>query len=330
MICFVILSHREPGQVIRLVRRLADDAGSAVLVHHDQSATPLERSELRGAGRVELVRFRRGIRWGTWDLVDVTLRCLRWAYDRVPFDWLVLLSGQDYPLVSPPQIEAFFAGVPVDAYTYGVPVQPRPVTGWRPSVEGSSTRRYFYRYHVVPRLRVGTTGRTGQALRLAGMVITAAQPWVVFEPFPDGRLHIGFRRVRTPFSEDYICYKGSQWFAASRQAVAALLQQISTGALVDYYRRCLIPDESFVQTALLNTPSLTVSNTDLWFTRWQPNAYHPDILTAADVDDALASGKLFARKFDVALDAEALDRIDRRLGTSSIADVGPGPGIRRS
>jgi hypothetical protein len=44
------------------------------------------------------------------------------------------------------------------------------------------------------------------------------------------------------------------------------------------------------------------------------------------VDQVLVSGKLFARKFDVALEAEALDRIDRCLGSSSTADVSPGQG----
>ena len=134
------------------------------------------------------------------------------------------------------------------------------------------------------------------------------------EPFPDGAIRIGLRRFRTPFSKGATCFKGSQWFAASQKAVQTLIRQTR---LVKYYRRSLIPDESFVQTVLLNTPELRVCNADLWFTRWQRDADHPDVLTADDVPDAIASGKLFARKFDIGTDAVALDRIDKHIGSSA-------------
>jgi hypothetical protein len=310
MICYVILSHRQPRQIVRLVQTLAQSAESAVVVHHDQSVTRLRRDEFRSSARVQLLGFRRGIRWGTWDLVEVMLRCLRWAYDNIAFDWIVLLSGQDYPITSPGEIERFFARTRIDAYSFGVPVHPRPATGWHTSTQGLITRRYFYRHYEIPGLRIGTAGRTSHMVRFGARLLTARQPWLAIEPFPDGAVRVGLRRFRTPFSKGITCFKGSQWFAASRNAVHTLLGQAH---LVGYYRRCLIPDESFVQTVLLNAPALRVCNDDLWFTRWQPGAYHPAVLTVDDVADALASGKLFARKFDVGLDALALDRIDQYI-----------------
>jgi hypothetical protein len=269
---------------------------------------------LGDTAQIHLVGFQQRIRWGTWDLVEVMLHCLRWAYDNIGFDWVVLLSGQDYPLTSPAAIKQFFAKTRVDAYSFGVPVDPRPATGWKPSAEGLTSRRYFYRYHEVPVLRVGTAGRTGQMVRLGARLLTARQPLLAVEPFPDGALRVGLRRFRTPFSEGATCFKGSQWFAASRKAVEVILRQ---NGLVRYYRRSLIPDESFVQTVLLNTPALSVCNVDLWFTRWPLDADHPDVLTADDVPDALASGKLFARKFDIGIDAVALDRLDNHIESSA-------------
>jgi hypothetical protein len=274
--------------------------------------TQLAPDQLGDAGQIHLVGFQRRIRWGTWDLVEVMLHCLRWAYDNIGFDWVVLLSGQDYPLTAPRAIEQFFAKTRFDAYSFGFPVDPRPATGWKPSPEGLTSRRYFYRYHEVPALRMGTSSRTGQMVRLGARLLTARQPLLAVEAFPDGAIRVGLRRFRTPFSDGATCFKGSQWFAASQKAVQILLRQ--TG-LVKYYQRSLVPDESFVQTVLLNTPELAVCNADLWFTRWQLNADHPDVLTADDVPDALASGKLFARKFDIGIDALALDRLDNHIGS---------------
>jgi hypothetical protein len=60
MICFVMLSHREPGQIVRLVRRLADDDASAMLVHHDHlgDATRAFRIARRGSHRAGSVPAR--------------------------------------------------------------------------------------------------------------------------------------------------------------------------------------------------------------------------------------------------------------------------------
>jgi hypothetical protein len=44
----------------------------------------------------------------------------------------------------------------------------------------------------------------------------------------------------------------------------------------------------------------------------RPGAPHPDTLTSADLDAALASGADFARKFDAEVDSEVLDRLDER------------------
>ena len=156
MICYVLLSHRQPRQIVRLAHTLVQSSDSAVVVHHDQSVTQLGRDELGDAAQIHLVGFQQRIRWGTWDLVEVMLHCLRWTHDNIGFDWVVFLSGQDYPLTSPAAIEQFFATSRVDAYSFGVPVDPRPATGWRPSSEGLTSRRYFYRYHEVPVLRMGT------------------------------------------------------------------------------------------------------------------------------------------------------------------------------
>ena len=45
---------------------------------------------------------------------------------------------------------------------------------------------------------------------------------------------------------------------------------------------------------------------------WRPGAPHPDTLTGGDLESVLSSGADFARKFDVEVDSEVLDRLDGR------------------
>jgi hypothetical protein len=315
MTLYVILSHRAPSQVARLTRTLLTGSDrSVVLVHHDQAVSRMTSQDLPASGRAHLVRFREGLRWGTWDLVDVVLLALRWATARVAFDWVVLLSGQDYPVRSPESIDAFLGASSFDVYASASPVQPNPETGWTPTAEGTLTRRYFYRWYTIPLLRAGPQSLTGKAIRYASFRATARQPFIGMFPFPDATMRFGYRTRRAPFSEAFRCFKGSQWFAASRHAVDTLLTAVENRPLVGHYRRAVIPDESFMQTVWENDPAVRVCSNDLRFQRWTAQSPHPDVLTSDQMGEALASGKHFARKFDIGVDARALDVIDRQLG----------------
>ena len=53
----------------------------------------------------------------------------------------------------------------------------------------------------------------------------------------------------------------------------------------------------------------------LWFQKWGRGT-RPKVLTPEDLDDVLASGRLFARKFDISVDGGALlDRLDAARAT---------------
>jgi hypothetical protein len=82
--------------------------------------------------------------------------------------------------------------------------------------------------------------------------------------------------------------------------------------LARYYASTLVPDESFLQTILGNQTDLRVAEQRLSFTRWAGSgAAHPKILRSEDIAAALDSGCAFARKFDIDIDATALDALDR-------------------
>jgi hypothetical protein len=87
---------------------------------------------------------------------------------------------------------------------------------------------------------------------------------------------------------------------------------------VDYYRRTIIPDESMIATLIFNSPNLRVDNRDVHYTRWtHSETGHPDIFGLADLPELISAPQYFARKFDINLDSDILDRLDENIDTAA-------------
>ena len=137
------------------------------------------------------------------------------------------------------------------------------------------------------------------------------------------------RRFRVPVTRRFPTgldpYGGAQWMMLAGGAIGDLMRFVANRPEVArFYRHTWAPDEMFVHTALLNSPSReSIVNQNLWFVRWTPNSKHPEVLTREDAPALVAAAgeasstggasraKLFARKFDGDRDAEILDMPDR-------------------
>ena len=62
-VAYLVLSHRNPGQVLRLVRALAEGPAAVVLVRHDQRVSRRGSAEVGAAGG-ELVDDGIQLEWG--------------------------------------------------------------------------------------------------------------------------------------------------------------------------------------------------------------------------------------------------------------------------
>jgi hypothetical protein len=285
---------------------------SHVVLHHDETSSHLDARPVGDMSNVHLMRPV-PIAWGTFSWVEVVMRAIHWSLTHVDFDWLVLLSGQDYPIRPVPEIERFLATTEYDGFLKGFPL------GSRPGTAGEDLQRYLYRYYGVPapsrlRSRPGKDqGRGGTVARR----LREAQPMLSFKRGPSG-VYIGIRRLRVPFDDRFRWHRGSTWFTLSRRSLAALGQFArSNPRVMRYFRRMWIPEESFVPTVLLNQPNLRFCLDHLRYIRFGAGR-HPAILRIQDLEEVLSSGKHFGRKFDSRVDGRILDLIDERVhGTPS-------------
>ena len=282
-IAYVIRAHHRPRQLARLVSRLRTPNAS-FFVH--VSATTSD--ETFGAMRAALgdgpdVRWVPRVRthYGGFSLVEATLVGVD-AAARTDPDVTVLLSGQDYPLRPADEIERFFAERPGVSFVHHFAL---PAADHWPGERGGLDR--IERYYLE---------RVSYKTRLLRL------------PLVRRRLPAGLRP-----------YGGSAWWALQLDAIRYLDRYAKENPRVlDFFRHVKMPDEIFVQTVLMSSPLHgSVRNEQVHLVDWSGGA-HPAVFTSADAGRLLGSDKLFARKFDVNVDADILDLIDREaLGVPS-------------
>ena len=313
-VAYLICSHTNPDQVARLVGVLsANDRGSLVVVDHNEHDSHLDRNKVAGMPGVRVLDRWKPVEWGNFDLVEVILGDIRWMLDTCDFDWLILLSGQDYPIRPLQDIEAFLDATEYDGFVSGSAVETLKLRSAR-----EAQRRYLYRYFRVPAPR-SVLARRLRARRPATDRAVAAStrlPPVTMKAVPDGSAaYVGLRRNRTPFTSAFRCYRGGLWFTLSATCVAAVDRFAAEHPdYVRYYRRTRNPDESFFNTILWNDSALNIAPDDRRYIRFPPEGSpHPDILTIDDLEPMLASGKDFARKFDPRIDSSILDVLDQQV-----------------
>lgn len=277
-IACVMPVHKHPEQVLRLLRRLAGD-DTTVVVHVDAKADDaLDERLRRGVRGLDSVAFLERRRC-YWGGFGIVDVSLR-AFD------LLLARGEafDYVLYLTGQD---YPLVPRDRLRGRleraggrslIGASPLPVSFWP---RGGRDR--VERWHLVSRF----------ALHLP-------VPWT--------------RRV----PGGLVPYGGGAYWALSRRAVEHVHDTVGRRPeLVRFFEHVLHPDELFFQTLLMNSElAPTLVDDHLHYVSWDA-VPGPKILGVDDLDAMLASGKMFARKFDVEADATVLDLLDERVRDGS-------------
>jgi hypothetical protein len=286
-VVYIVISHRNPEQVVRLVRVLREGPSSRVLVRHDPRGERLERKQIEAAGG-EPLEDRIKTRWGGWSQLKLILACLREAAVRHDPDWVLILSGQDYPLRPLADIEADLDASPVDARLGAVrQVETRlPAAG-----EDEFFLRCRYRHYARPRV-------------IPSSLPSSIRPLAYARELPP---LFGVRRIEpAPLT----FFASADWLTLGRSGVRTVLGASEDRRLMRHFRRVAIPSESFFASVLLANPALIVERDNRRFASFAQGAAHPDTLTSRDYDRLLASGADFARKFDATAEPRLLDMLD--------------------
>ena len=283
-VCFVLVVHKFPTQVGRLVDAVSP---CPVVVHVDpRSSQQTWKGFQELAARRPQVQLidRRRTGWASWGGVEALLQALARSQS-LHCTHVVHMTGQDYPLRPVDEIASFLGQ--------------GPATSWIP--------------HDKMPVAFLSDGDGG---------LSRAWQW---------NMPVRTRRVRVPVRrrppEGVVFYYGQAQRVLSMGLVRQLLGQIEERPeLLRFFRRTWIPDELFIPSLAMSLPlEGEVSGANLWFSDWSAGGPHPKVFRTEDIDrlTAVAHGragelpggptKLFARKFDLEIDAKVVDLVDERL-----------------
>jgi hypothetical protein len=277
---FLILMHKNPEQVVRLVERL-DGPQSSFFIHVDARASNqiyshIARFALTHSNVACVQRHR--CHWGDFGIVAGTLECIRAALAGEYFDRALLLSGQDYPIKPLDGIFEYISKYPDAEFIEAFPLD--------------AANRW--------------TGKWGY------VNATARYEWYILR-FRRTAFPIPMKR-RPPLK--MTPSGGSQWWCLSNEALRYVVQFVDRWpSVMKYFRNVSIPDETVFQTIIYNSPfRRRIICDDLHFAAWEKrDARHPAILRETNMPLMQDSNKLLARKFDLMKHPLIFDLIDREL-----------------
>jgi hypothetical protein len=315
-ILYIILAHKEPSQVIKLVETLIANE-HYVIIHYNKLSSNEEFAVLRNRFENNLHVFfldRMKTAWGHFSLMEVIINSLKKAASLdIKYDHAIILSGQDYPIKSNTEIKRFLASHPQkifyrhfeitpdmgDNKPYVHPVNDRVTT--RPQhhrVDSYYWRLNSRKYLLLP--GEPNPGATSLRVRVSNKIKFLLSK-VVKRKFPDGfRPYFGatFGIITFEFAEYLIN------FYAQHPAFNKYMQ----------YAFCA--DEMYLVTAAMNHPYFAskMVNNNLIYSKWsEEGGLHPVLLSAQNIEELQHSSMLFARKFDTKVDASILEIVDEKL-----------------
>ena len=316
-VAYLIICHKNPNQVLRLIDRLSQGEGD-VFVHIDQDAPQDMVSQLSAhckGNKCFLVHDRLHGGLDCRRMIDITMNCIKEARMHAAqagkqYRYFLLLSGQDYPIVPAAQIEEQLSRI-----------YPAPILDCTKAEYGNWVAKKFERNRYLVHYRDFVLNRSRGPLRFLLQTFGVLQRLVL-------RL-CGATTMQRMARENISLFGGSAWWILPDTLAEKIFTEYGAKTKLSetILEESVTPEETYFQTMAmqtafssrihLNGPQDTAQNcktyADFGGRSGRPPVCHPYILTSADFDRLKASGCWFARKFDEQVDTSLMDRIDSEL-----------------
>ena len=304
-ICYIILAHRYPYQLKRLVQKLTTPE-SFFYIHVDKNVLiDSFLSELAESPNVCFIENRREGIWGDIGIVKATISALKQILKDERRGYCILLSGQDYPIKSNDYIKSYLT---LNFGNEFIDIFPLPTKYW------STDRMVKY--------KINLSSRKEDFVLFSSIFepdfFTKKTVKKIYQSIKAGHYDFILKILKKRRYPDYIKpFGGSQWWALTTQTTQKVIDFVVRNPdYVEYHVYSLLPDEMFFQSIIMY---LVEKKNDikimpfLSYANWEKkNCDLPATFTSADFEELRSqpNSKLFARKFDITIDEEILDKID--------------------
>ena len=288
---YLIIAHHHFDMLKKLIAAL-DSEHADFYIHINKGVKHVDEKDILSAAvksRAQIFRTYK-ITWGA----DTQVRCELMLMEQAAkgrYDYYHLLSGVDIPLRTGREIEQFFES---QQGSFLEVKQETDLTG--------TLDRVRYYYPLQPFIGRQKADR-GFVYALLDQIDYESQKL---------QKMLGIDRTKhAPFA---YC-RGANWFSITHELLTCALGQKML--IKKYFYSTRNADEMFLQCVAMASPLRDqITRDSLRLVDWQRTEHggcSPHTFTMEDWDMLLASDKLFARKFDPAIDREVIDRLYDRL-----------------
>ena len=274
-IAHLILTHKSPEQLQKLIEAL-DHPSFDIYIHVDKKVDITPFLFLRSIKNVYFIEKRLKVYWGSYGVVTATLNGIKQILLK-DYDYINVISGQDFPLKSPDYI-----------YDY---LEQRKGTEF-------ITCDSIYREWPEAARRVKRYFLSNNRIR--------------FKKFWEFLLRVLPER-KFPLKMEIV--GRSCRFTITSPAAAYIIKFLEEHPEMEkFFKYSWGSDEIIYATVLYNSHFKAKIEDNLMYVDFtgQKNG-HPNVLTVLDYDTLKNSNKLFARKFDIALDEVVLNKLKNSI-----------------
>lgn len=310
MIAYHILCHENFAQVASLIGSLYRPE-DVFLIDIDDGNSPRTTAIERFAkfDNVHIIRDK-NIGWGGAGTLRKSIRAIFYLLDADKrWDYFVNLSGQDLPLKSPDKIKSHLAKGMNDSISY--------IRSTHFPAQRLEDHEICNKSDKI--VQWGDRGHTkifGNPGTIHPKDATSVR-WLVdvTEVGEKGEVYVGncdpiLLQRRQAFFNKYDFYVGANWFNLHRSMLEHLRNDPFAYELFDVMRTTFIPDESYFQTYVRNSPFRDRVSNDYGRLILRPGPVpRVKVFEMSDWDDIATSDALFGRKFDTNCDKQVVEKV---------------------
>lgn len=275
----IIMAYKDPEQIEKMIKAM-DHPDLFFFIHLDEKISIQPFEYLTKIDRVSFIQNRMLCNWGGFSFVKAVINSLEEVLlSSHRFDYYNLMSGQDYPIKPVQQFLSFLAEHEGKSF---ISFDEDHQKEWW----GHAVSRY-QNFHFTD-------------LKIKGKyafqrLVNAVMPKRQF-PLP---IKLYGSSISSWWTLHSPCARYLVDFFNREQKLKSFMKY-TWGA-----------DEFFYATVLMNSPyRSTIVNDNLRLIKWKEGSANPVILKQKDLSHIISSNKLFARKFDINVDAEVLGDVD--------------------
>ncbi len=280
-IAFLIMAHKAPEQIEKLINRL-NHPDFEFYIHLDAKINMDDFDYLGQKEGVYFTKTRIHVSWAAFSFTTSIYKCMEEILSvNQKYDFINVLSGQDYPIKSTEGIHRYFTEHKENNF---ISFEEKGSEWWGHAI-GRITNYHFINYKFPGRYRI--------------------------------QFLVNFIMPKRKFPLPYVLYGGprASWFTISTKCAAYVVQVMNDNPKLR--RFCNFTwgsDEFLFQTIIMNSGfAYTVLNDVVNYIDWSGGGANPKILKVEDYESLMNSDKLFARKFDVKVDSVILDMLDKQI-----------------